>query len=142
MKTENTVMGVLLVLTAFLLSEMPASIAAEPVQSSHLLDGRTYAGQNGSKGMPADHPDEFIFTDGQFRSLSCDPYGFGTGDYRATVTDGIISFEAITKSPSHGQIAWHGIVTGDTLDATFVWTKERWYWNTRKEYWFKGTLKP
>ena len=36
----------------------------EIVVSSHTLDGRTYFGQNGSKGKPADHDDEFIFKEG------------------------------------------------------------------------------
>jgi hypothetical protein len=31
---------------------------------------------------------------------------------------------------------------GDSMEATFIWTKERWYWDVRREYWFKGDLKP
>jgi hypothetical protein len=132
-------------LVLMLMSSGPAAYAAEPAEppaASHLLDGRTYAGQNGSKGMPADHDDTFIFANGTFHSTSCDPYGFGTGPYRATEADGVITFEAVTTSPTHGQITWHGTIRDDTLDATFVWTKERWYWDIRKEYWFKGKLQP
>ena len=116
-------------------------IPGEVVDPSHALDGKTYFGQNGSKGKPADHDDEFIFEQGMFRSTSCDKYGFDKGRYQTTATDGIIFFNAVTVSPSHGQIAWEGKVDGDTLDATFVWTKKRWYWDIRKEYWFKGKLK-
>jgi len=47
----------------------------------------------------------------------------------------------VTKSPTHGEIAWKGIVEGDTAIVEFIWIKERWYWDTRKVYWFKGSLK-
>ena len=31
---------------------------------------------------------------------------------------------------------------GDALEATYVWTKERWYWkDAHEEKWFKGSLK-
>lgn len=105
------------------------------------LDGRTYTGQNGSKGKPADHDDEFIFSNGMFRSTSCDAYGFESGPYQTEVVDGVIYFKATTKSPSHGQMVWEGKVDGESIDGTFLWTKERWYWDIRKEYWLKGKLK-
>ncbi len=111
------------------------------IVSAHGLDGKTYFGQNGSKGKPADHDDEFIFKEGMFRSTSCDEYGFSAGQYETTETDGIIYFKAATESPSHGQMFWEGKIDGDSLEGTFVWTKERWYWDIRKEYWFKGELK-
>ena len=108
------------------------------IVSSHILDGKTYFGQNGSKGKDANQNDEFIFENGMFRSTSCDKYKFAKGPYETNVVDGIISFKAITVSPTHGQIAWEGKVDGDSIDGTFVWTKERWYWDIRKEYWLKG----
>ena len=122
-----------------LLAQQPAS--EDQVSSSHVLDGRTYFGQNGSKGMAADHDDEFVFAGGMFRSTSCDEYGFASGRYQTTTSDGIILFNAVTESPTHGKMIWEGKIDGETLDATFVWTKQRWYWNLRKEYWFKGKLK-
>ena len=116
-------------------------VAAEKVISSQALDGKIYSGQNGSKGEPADHDDEFIFKEGMFRSTSCDKYGFTEGQYESTETDGIIYFKALTASPSHGQMSWEGKSDGASLEGTFVWTKERWYWNIRKEYWFNAELK-
>ena len=116
-------------------------VLGEVAVSSHALDENTYFGQNGSKGKPADHDDEFIFKEGMFRSTSCDKYGFTEGRYETTETDGIIYFKAMTASPSHGQMFWEGKVDGDSLDGTFVWTKERWYWDIRKDYWFKAKLK-
>jgi hypothetical protein len=116
-------------------------VPEEVVVPSHAFDGKTYFGQNGGKGKSADHDDELIFEEGMFRSTSCDKYGFAKGLYQTTNTDGIIFFNAVTVSPSHGQMVWEGKVDGDSLDATFVWTKERWYWDIRQEYWFKGKLK-
>lgn len=113
----------------------------DTLTTSFILDGRTYSGQNGSKGKPADHDDEFIFSKGMFRSTSCDAYGFESGPYETDVVDGIIFFKAVTKSPSHGQMVWQGKVDGDTIEGTFLWTKKRWYWDIRKEYWLNGTLK-
>lgn len=116
-------------------------MTADTLATSTALDGRTYAGQNGSKGKPADHADEFIFSNGMFRSTSCDAYGFDSGPYQTEVVDGVTYFKAVTKSPSHGQMTWQGKVDGDSIDGTFLWTKERWYWDIRKEYWLKGKLK-
>jgi hypothetical protein len=113
----------------------------ELIVSSHALDGRTYFGQNGSKGEPADHDDVFIFDEGMFRSTSCDEYGFTKGRYEATEKDGVIYFKSITESPTHGRMAWEGKVDHEALEGTFVWTKERWYWDIRKEYWFNAELK-
>jgi hypothetical protein len=33
-------------------------------------------------------------------------------------------------------------VSGDAINATYLWTKERWYWfDAREERWFKGKLR-
>lgn len=116
-----------------------ASYAAEP---SHLLDGKTFVGLNGEKGrtLATGEREALIFADGLFTSASCAPYHFGSSVYSTRVEGKRIYFEALTTSPSHGQIAWQGVVEGDEAHATFVWTKERWYWDTRREYWFKGAL--
>ena len=109
---------------------------------SHLLDGKTFVGNNGEKGReldPNEH-EELTFQNGLFRSISCDPYNFDSAEYSATVVGNTVHFEAVTHSPTHGQIAWQGIVDGTNVQATFVWTKERWYWDIHREYWFSGTL--
>lgn len=110
---------------------------------SHLLDGKTFVGKNGEKGQPLDpnQDEELVFQDGRFTSVSCFPYNFGSSEYSAQVVGDSIHFEAVTMSPSHGKIAWKGIVKDGTAEATFVWTKERWYWNTHREYWFQGVRK-
>ncbi|MBT8429022.1 MAG: hypothetical protein KJN79_03835 [Gammaproteobacteria bacterium] len=125
-----------------ILSLAPARDAF-PDDGPHLLDGQAFSGFNGEKGLPLDpgEKEEIIFENGRFRSVSCDPYNFDDGDYTATAVGDSIHFEAVTKSPTHGTITWKGIVQGDTAKMTFLWTKERWYWDTRREYWFQGARK-
>lgn len=119
-----------------------AGASAVPAQeSSHLLDGRRFVGLNGEKGRELDphEREEIVFEDGQFRSVSCDPYGFGSAPYSAQVVADTIRFEAVTHSPTHGTISWRGQVRGERAEMTFEWVKKRWYWDTRREYWFNGT---
>jgi hypothetical protein len=111
--------------------------------ASNLLDGKTFIGLNGEKGKDL-HPDEneeLVFENGRFISTSCYKYNFAGAPYTAKKVGDNIQFEAVTISPTHGKIVWKGIVHGDVAEATFVWTKERWYWDTHREYWFKGSLK-
>ena len=111
---------------------------------SHSLDGTAFVGKNGEVGQDlAEYEDEEItFENGLFTSVSCEPYKFSSSPYQTKVIDGKIHFTAITDSPSHGKISWSGIIDGQKATVSFVWTKERWYWDTRREYWFRGTLKP
>jgi hypothetical protein len=117
--------------------------SSHSVESSHLLDGKAFVGNNGEKGraLDPDEHEEIVFENGLFRSVSCDPYNFDSSEYTATVVDDGIRFEAVTESPTHGTIAWQGVVRGKQADVTFVWTKKRWYWDIHREYWFRGSLK-
>ena len=112
-------------------------------EKSNLLDGSSFVGKNGEVGQKlAEYEDEeIIFQEGLFTSVSCEPYNFGSSPYKTKVVDDKIQFEAITESPTHGTISWQGVIDGDQADVSFVWTKERWYWDTRREYWFRGKLK-
>ncbi|MBM7456014.1 hypothetical protein HNR62_001894 [Oceanisphaera litoralis] len=106
-----------------------------------LLDGMAFVGLNGEAGksLDPDEHEEITFHNGLFTSVSCEPYHFESAEYSAKVVDDAIHFTAVTESPTHGTISWQGVVKGDTAEVSFVWTKERWYWNTRREYWFRGT---
>jgi hypothetical protein len=129
-----------LLLTALLCHAVGTSVLA--AERSHLLDGMTFAGWNAEKGQTQTTEAETItFADGLFTSVSCEPYNFDSSEYSTRVEGERVYFEAVTHSPSHGQIAWSGVIEGEEADVTFVWTKERWYWDTRREYWFKGRLK-
>jgi len=112
-------------------------------EKSNLLDGKSFVGKNGEVGQKlAEYEDEeIIFQEGLFTSASCEPYDFDSSPYNTKVVGDKIHFDAVTESPSHGRISWQGIIDGEDVDVTFVWTKERWYWDTRREYWFRGELK-
>jgi hypothetical protein len=115
-----------------------SSRAASP---SDLLDGKTFVAQSGEKGKQASNKDTIVFRNGRFLSEGCKPYGFGDAPYQATVDGTTVHFHAETRSPTHGTMVWNGIVQGDTIEATNTWTRKRWYWNIKKEYWYKGHLK-
>lgn len=129
----------LIIIVCFILSVNPG-VALE---TSHLLDGKTFIGFNGEKGrqLDPDENEEIVFEDGRFISTTCNKYNFSDVAYSAREIDDGIHFEAVTLSPTHGKIVWQGVVRNNQAEVTFVWTKERWYWNTYKEYWFKGSLK-
>ena len=112
-------------------------------EAPYLLDGKAFVGKNGEKGraLDPDEDEEIVFQNGRFTSLSCEPYNFDSSEYSTKVIGDTIHFEAVTESPTHGKIAWKGVVNGENAEMTFVWTKERWYWDTHREYWFKGTLR-
>lgn len=116
---------------------------ARAQETSHLLDGRTFTGFNGEKGrsLDPDEPEQIIFENGRFISTTCNLYNFSDAPYTATRRDDGIHFQAVMLSPTHGKIEWQGIVRGDQADIEFTWTKERWYWDTHREYWFRGSLK-
>jgi len=118
-------------------------VSAIAAEGAHLLDGRSFIGKNGEMGQElAEYEnEEIIFQDGRFTSVSCEPYNFGSAPYTASADGEKIHFSAVTESPTHGKITWQGTVEGDQAEVTFVWTKERWYWDTRREYWFRGVEK-
>jgi hypothetical protein len=112
-------------------------------EKSNLLDGSSFVGKNGEVGQKlAEYEDEeIIFQKGLFTSVSCEPYNFSSSPYNTKVVDEKIHFNAVTESATHGTISWQGVIDGDQVEVSFVWTKERWYWDIRREYWFKGNLK-
>ena len=109
--------------------------------ASHILDGKTFIGPTGEKGKKVHHEDVLRFSDGKFTSSECFQYGFKGGPYTTTIEGDTIYFQAETISPTHGKMVWQGTLKGDTLEVTYTWTKEHWFWTTFREYWFKGTLK-
>ncbi len=131
----------LVFLAGFLLVEN-AVPAASDSDDSHPLEGMVFIGYAGPKGEDADGEDQIIFRDGLFLSTSCVKYGFETAPYTAVQkTDGI-HFESVVVSPDHGVIEWKGVVRDDRAEATFLWTKKRWYWfDAHEESWFEGKLK-
>ena len=110
---------------------------------NNILDGKAFVGENGEVGKPLaeEEDEEIVFKGGMFTSVSCAPYNFSSSPYSAKKVDGKIYFNAVTESPTHGKMTWDGVIDGEDANVTFVWTKERWYWDIRREYRFKGKLK-
>ena len=138
--TSGQKINILIITTCFILFVNPVLA----LEASHLLDGKMFTGFNGEKGQELDpnEAEEIVFDNGRFVSTTCNKYNFSDVAYSASKIGDSIHFQAVTLSPTHGKITWQGVVHGDQADVTFVWTKERWYWNTHREYWFKGFLKP
>ena len=138
----------ILIITTCCILFVNSVLALETIQdtsqvTSQLLDGKTFTGFNGEKGQDLDpnEAEEIVFDSGRFISTTCNKYNFSDVAYSASEVGDSIHFQAVTFSPTHGKIAWQGVVHGDQAEVTFVWTKERWYWNTHREYWFRGLLK-
>ncbi len=109
-----------------------------------LLDGKTFAVETGDTGKRGSDKDTLIFRNGMFHSMGCDRYGFGDGAYTATEKDGVVSFEAETKSPTKGKISWKGTIRGDALEGTYTWVDSpHWYKPNPKpvDKWARGGLK-
>jgi hypothetical protein len=118
-----------------------ATTSPSAVPALRPLDGKTFVAQSGEKGKQASKKDTFVFRDGRFLSETCTPYGFGDAPYQSTVDGATIRFHAETHSPTHGTMVWDGTIKDNAIEATSIWTRERWYWNIKREYWFKGQLK-
>jgi len=102
------------------------------------LDGKSFLGQMGQQGSEKGNPDEFIFKEGKFRSIACNPYGFGDAPYTASANEDMMTFEAETHSPTDGVMQWKGTVTGEKIEGTATWLKPG---AAPVEYWFKAELK-
>jgi hypothetical protein len=114
------------------------TIAAVLHAAAGPLDGKAFVAETGEQGKKADAKDTIIFRDGTMQSTACDAYGFGPGTY-TTMNHGTgTMFQAKTESPKEGAIQWNGMITGDSIDGTFVWTKPG---QKPVTYWLKGTLK-
>jgi hypothetical protein len=109
--------------------------------TSHSLDGKVFAVHFGLQGEAASSADEYIFKDGTFRAVGCDQWGFGEGVVRTSVDEDAIRFQTETTSLEHGNIAWQGVIRGDTIEGTYTWTKKGFFGTKQQDKWFKGTLK-
>ncbi|MCP2500665.1 MAG: hypothetical protein NCA08_03740 [Deltaproteobacteria bacterium] len=124
---------------------VPSAVAAEAspsaVTASNPLDGKSFIAQSGEKDKQESNKDTIVFRNGRFLSEGCSPFGFKDAPYQATVDGDAIRFHAETHSPTHGTMIWDGTVKDNAIEATSIWTRERWYWNIKREYWYKGQLK-
>jgi hypothetical protein len=107
------------------------------------LDGKTFKGDSGPVGKPADVTgDVLTFRDGAFHSSACDKWQFATAAYTTTGSGNTIAFESETVSPTEGVIKWKGVFNGATLEGKFTHLRKPvWYRPNPEpvEYWFRAT---
>jgi len=139
--TSLAAIAIALISVTAIPSAIGATASPSTAPTVGLLDGKMFVAQSGEKGKQASNKDTIVFRDGRFLSEGCNPFGFKDAPYQATVDGGAVRFHAETYSPTHGTMVWDGIVRDDTIQATNTWTRKRWYWNIKKEYWYKGQLK-
>lgn len=107
-----------------------------------VLDGMVFVGKTGEQGGQFEEQNELVFKDGKLYSSSCASRGFGAGEYETLQENGQIRFRSIIHSPEQGEILWQGTVNGKVADATYIWTRERWWWkDVIKRFWFIGQLR-
>ncbi len=134
--TSTKIIISLLVLSIVLFFNAGFGLASEGI-----LDGKVFTGPTGTMGKNATEDDELRFENGKLYSVGCADWGFDWGAYSTKVEGNNVTFEAVTKSPKDGKIVWSGTVNGDTIDATYIWTKKGWFGEKKQEKWFKGNAK-
>jgi hypothetical protein len=104
------------------------------------LDGKTFSGTTGIMGKKSSEKDEIMFENGKFTSSGCAKYGFGSGTYVTTIVGDKTHFTADIYSEKTGRIAWVGTISGDDLDATYLWYKKGKDVKPKQIKWFKGAI--
>jgi hypothetical protein len=136
-KTLGVLFAAAVVIAAIAVATVPArGAAATPAAGS--LDGKTFTGETGEKGKTKGDAETFVFKAQTFDPLDCHKYGFSAAPYTFKEEGGRIRFEAETKSAKEGAMRWQGVVQGETLAGSMIWTKAG---QAPITYWFKGTLK-
>ncbi len=133
MKPSPNVLLVLIVLSISI-----TSLAGPLVAIEHLrLDGNVYATLLNGKH------DTLSFKDGLFHSELSAARGHDGGKY-TTVTQGNKTwFEATTISPDDGELNWTGVVEGNAINGSYLYTQKGWFLfgDTTKKKYFEGILK-
>jgi len=99
------------------------------------IDGKSFNGEMlSAEGKVLTNKEKLVFQDGQFASEACRKFGFGEGPYWLRIEDGKIQFIAETVSSTNGTMHWKGTISEGRVDASFVWTKKRWYWTIEQKF--------
>ena len=115
-------------------------LAVDPALFRGLLDGSVFLVEYGPMDQPSLGQDGLSFEDGLFASRGCNSMGFAPAPYWLRVTDAAIQFRAEMASAEHGELAFRGRVTGDEIDVTSLWTRQRWYRTVLLESWYRGRI--
>ena len=129
----------MLVIASLSAAVASSSAADDPSRVAGPLDGLRFTGQAGEKGKGNHHKDAIMFTNGVFRALNCENWGFSAGRYTVEKKGDAYHFKSTLMSPDRGKLEWTGEIVGDRAIATFRWTHERWYSTIRRDFWFEGT---
>ena len=84
--------------------------------------------------------DELMFDNGKFISMICKRFNFTPAPYWMRSDGDRVHFLAELNSPSDGKMIWEGTLTGDRLEGTMHWIKNRWYWTIDVEHKIVGVL--
>ncbi len=152
-KNSNS-LAALLIATAFVMSvccivaaQAGDMVAAGAMQSragqaTSLLDGQVFSGKFGIVGKDALGEDTWVFEKGTFLSKSCEQCGFPQSPYWVRFENGEMVFKTETRCPvTDATIIWKGTIKDERISGIYTWTKKRWYWTVKKEFWFAGTLR-
>jgi hypothetical protein len=109
-----------------------SSSAVEP----RALDGNVYAtilnGEN----------DRLTFRDGLFHSNLSADRGHEKGEYTTVAEGNKIWFEARTVSPREGELIWSGVIEGNAINGSYLYTEKGWFifGDTTRKRKFQGRL--
>lgn len=133
MISSSNILVVLCVLSISIVSMTGPLIAKE----HRALDGNVYATLLDGKN------DSITFRDGLFHSKLYASRGHDKGEYTTTAQGTNIRFEATTVGPHEGEFIWTGIIEGNSINGSYVFTKKGWFLfgdTTQKKH-FQGSLK-
>lgn len=105
-----------------------------------LLDGSVFTVEYGPMGEPSLGQDVLSFADGLFASRGCNSMGFAPAPYWLRIDDASIQFKAEMASAEHGKLVFTGRITGDEIDVSSLWTRQRWYRTVLLESWYQGRI--
>lgn len=102
-----------------------------------VLDGQVFKGEIGDNNEPPFSEDVWIFEEGKFASKACRECR--KNNYWLRSENGGIRFRVETDCPDTGAtLVYTGLVKDDRIEGTFTWTRDRWYGDIEKKFWFEG----
>ena len=126
------------ILLVLILVSISINSTAGPLITSQnrTLDGNVYATILNGKD------DILTFRNGSFQSSFYAERGYDKGEYVTVTKANSISFEAKTVNPQEGEIFWKGVVKGNVINGSYLYTTKGWFifGDTTKKKNFKGSL--
>lgn len=108
------------------------------VALKHGLQGARFVGSLRVEHQTVTDKEVLTFKDGEFSSSVCLKYGYPPAPYWVRRSGDGLHFLATLRNPENGTIRFKGVFDGETMRATALWTKERWYWTIEQTLVFTG----